>query len=193
MGDEAKNIEKEVDKKKLKAETDKNRTKSYTDSSMVDCRKGNYFDIFCGKERKEKAKDANLEVWIDTSSSLKNIDPTDKTGGCRRRSLAVSLKTQCGSDVDLYAFHTQKNYQSSVENFCHSYGLNDEKRLMRWIKESDAKHLIVITDIGEYTAKISDFVTENNGYIRGAELEDIVSTEKMKELVGSVAKYCKKK
>lgn len=194
VGDEAQNIEKEVDKKNLKAETDKNRTKSYIDSSVVDCRKGSYFDIFCGKERKNRrVKDVSLEVWIDTSSSLKNIDPTDKTGGCRRRSLAVSLKTMCGNEVDLYAYHTQKSYQSNVDNFCNSYGLNDENRLMRWITESNAKHLVVITDIGEYTSKISDFVRANSGYIRGTEVEDIVSPEKMKELVGSVAKFCKKK
>jgi hypothetical protein len=191
LGDEA--LEVKDDKKIIgKAEVDKNRVKSVMDGSMIECKKDNFFDIFCGIEQKINVSKTKVEIWMDTSSSLRVIDPSDESGGCRRRSFASSLKAQC-SGADIYSFNTHKRYQSDLANLCMNYGLNDERRLIRWIKESKAKHLIVITDIGEYTATLSDFISENNGYVRGTEMEDIVTSSKMKELVNDVAKYCKKK
>lgn len=195
IGDEASEIKNEAPKEELKAEFSKDRAKSIMDNSLIDCKKDNFFDIYCGREKKEKTKsETKLEVWIDTSSSFKDYDPSDKSDGCKRRSFMISLQSECkDGGVDFYSFNTNKNYQTNPDNFCLNHGLNDEKRLMRWIEESNAPHLIIITDITEYTAKLDDFVKANNGFIKGAQTEDLLTPDKMNDLVSGIAKYCKKK
>lgn len=169
-----------------------NNLKSHLDESLINCDKNNFFDVFCGKEKGTKKKAAGFEVWIDTSSSLRTIDPTDRSGGCKRKSFYVALTAACkNKEPDLYTFNTSKRYTSNLDNLCLNYGLNDEKRLLRWIKNSNAKNLIVVTDIGEYTSRIADFIKENGGFARGTEVEEIVSTAKMVSMAESVAKYCK--
>lgn len=178
--------------KKMKAE-DESRKKGVFDSSMISCDKKNFFDLYCGKEKSMAKIKTNLEIWVDTSSSLRAIDPI-VGNGCSRKSLVVNLQKDCYTHgLDIYTFNTSKRYTTAIDNLCLSYGLNDTKRLIRWIKDSEAKHLVIITDIGEFTSELSDFIDANNGFIHGAELGDVITPKNIKKLTNSVVKHCQKK
>ena len=43
------------------------------ETDLINCDKNSFFDIYCGKSKKPQ-RTAKIEVWIDTSTSLKNID-----------------------------------------------------------------------------------------------------------------------
>lgn len=133
---------------------------------------------------------SKLEVWIDNSSSLNLVDATDKSGGCGRKSLAVSLKSKCNDKIDLYSFNTSKKYMMHTNDFCINHGLNDTKKLINWIENSDAKRVIIITDIMEYTAELSDYVVNNGGSFRGAEVGAPIMSNELATLAGDIAKYC---
>lgn len=42
-------------------------------------------------EAVEAEKASSFEIWVDTSSSMREMDYTDKEGGCYRKSLLKDL------------------------------------------------------------------------------------------------------
>jgi hypothetical protein len=136
---------------------------------LVDCDPKNYFDIFCGKAQKEAKSSAKLDLWIDTSSSMREFDFMDNGGGCYRKSLVKRLDETCGFNkkVNVMMFDTSIKQAGTMDSLCNNQGLNDEKKLMDWIERSDAKKLIIITDIYEFHKDFADYIESKHGRFRG--------------------------
>lgn len=161
------------------------------DRNMIDCDPTNRFDIFCGKAKSTKVKNTKFEIWIDTSSSMREVDYMLNDGGCSRKRLISQLDKTCpfNEKVSVMMFDTSIKEAGSMDSLCINQGLNDYKRLMDWIKRSTAKTLIVITDIYEFHKEFSDFVEENNGIFRGD--KDPLTSQDLNGYVDHLAKLCK--
>jgi hypothetical protein len=160
------------------------------DQDMISCDASNYFDIFCGKARAEAGREAKLDLWIDTSSSMREFDFSDKQGGCFRKSLVKRLDESCGFNqkVNVMMFDTSIKQAGSMESLCQNQGLNDYKRLIDWIERSTAKKLVVITDIYEFHKEFADYVESKNGKFRGD--KEVLTAEGMLKLLEPLAKSC---
>lgn len=161
------------------------------DRDLIDCDPKNYFDIFCGKARKVEQANTKLDVWIDTSSSMREFDSADKDGYCYRKSLVKQLDDVCGfnKNVNVMMFDTSIKQAGTIDQLCTTQGLNDYKKLMDWIERSDAKKLIVITDIYEFHKEFSDYIESKHGKFRGD--KDPLTAKQMAELADNLAKSCK--
>lgn len=161
------------------------------DRDLIDCDPKNYFDMFCGKARKAAQANFKLELWIDTSSSMREMDFSDKEGGCFRKSMMKRLDESCGFNekVNVMMFDTSIKQAGSMDALCNNQGLNDMKRLMDWIERSDAKKLIVITDIYEFHKEFSDFVEKKNGKLRGD--KDPMVASQLLDMVDDLARTCR--
>lgn len=160
------------------------------DRDLITCDSSNYFDVFCGKARAEKGV-AKFDLWIDTSSSMREFDYLEKDGSCYRKSLVKKLDETCAFNekVNVMMFDTSIKQASNMDQLCLNQGLNDYKRLMDWIERSEAKKLIVITDIYEFHREFSDFIEKKNGKLLGD--KDPLTAKQMFDLVEQLAKSCK--
>lgn len=165
--------------------------------NLIECDKGNYFDLYCGKAKGEKGSPVTktpVEIWVDISSSLREIDSNYKKDGCNRLSFIKRIREKCNKEqVDVYTFDTSKKQLGSLDALCINHGLNDQKRLMRWVKNSNAKKLIVITDISELTKQLSDFLYSVGGKSVGDRPGSEFTADMLLGKVDEVAKSCKKK
>lgn len=159
--------------------------------NMIDCDPKNYFDVFCGKAKPEAKIQAGLEVWIDTSSSMREFDYTQKDGSCFRKSFMKALDSTCGFNrkVNVMMFDTSIKQAGDMEQLCNNQGLNDYKRLIDWIERSEAKKLIVITDIYEFHKEFSDYIESKHGKFRGD--KDPLTAKELVNLADELAKSCK--
>jgi hypothetical protein len=160
------------------------------DQDLINCDPKNYFDIFCGKAKKQATAKMNLDLWVDTSSSMREFDYPDKEGGCFRKSLVKELDRSCGFNqkVNVMMFDTSIKQAGSIDQMCNNQGLNDYKRLIDWIERSDAKKLVIITDIYEFHKNFSDYIESKNGKLRGD--KDPLTAKQMLELSDSLIKSC---
>lgn len=158
---------------------------------LIDCDKKNYFDVFCGKAKPVVQAQSKLDVWIDTSSSLKEFDYPDKDGSCHRKSFMKVLDDACGFNqkVTVMNFDTSIRQTGDMNQLCNNQGLNDYKRLMDWIERSEAKKLVIITDIYELHKEFADYIESKHGKIRGD--KDTLTAKQMVDLADQLAKSCK--
>lgn len=161
------------------------------DLDLINCDPKNYFDIFCGKAKKEVSKASKLDLWVDTSSSMREFDFSDKEGNCHRKSLVQALDRKCGFNqkVNVMMFDTSIKQAGSIDQMCENQGLNDYKRLIDWIERSDAERLVIITDIYEFHKEFSDYIESKHGKLRGD--KDPLTAQQMVELSSDLAKSCK--
>lgn len=159
--------------------------------NLIDCDPKNYFDVFCGKAKPEAKIQSNLEVWIDTSSSMREFDFTQNDGSCHRKSFMKALDSTCGFNrkVNVMMFDTSIKQAGDMEQLCNNQGLNDYKRLIDWIERSETKKLIVITDIYEFHKEFSDYIESKNGKFRGD--KDPLTAKALVNLADELAKSCK--
>lgn len=141
------------------------------DRNLIDCDPKNAFDLFCGKAKpvETQASSTNLEIWMDTSSSLREMDFADKDGSCNRERFLRQLDGVCPfqKKVSVMMYDVSIREMGAMNSACQAVGQNDTKRLMDWIERSEAKHLIVITDVNEYGKDFADFISAHHGKIRG--------------------------
>lgn len=158
---------------------------------MIDCDPKNYFDVFCGKARKDVQAVSKLDVWIDTSSSMREFDFSDKDRYCHRKGLVSALDKTCGFNqkANVMVFDTSIKQAEGMDQLCNNQGLNDYKRLIDWIERSDAQKLVIITDIYENHAEFSDYIESKHGKIRGD--KDPLTAAKMAELSEVLAQKCR--
>lgn len=159
---------------------------------LIQCDSSNYFDIFCGKATQQvKSAPAKLDLWIDTSSSMREMDFTDKEGGCFRKSMIKRLDESCGFNkkVNVMMFDTSIKQASSMDSLCINQGLNDPKRLMDWIERSEAQKLIIITDIYEFHKDFADFIEKKNGKFRGD--KDPLMASQLLDMVDELSRSCR--
>ncbi|ATH09200.1 hypothetical protein BIY24_14975 [Halobacteriovorax marinus] len=167
------------------------RTINATDVDLINCEKGNYFDIFCGKAKKESGVRANVEVWIDTSSSMRSVDYSKDPSYCERRIVARKFRDGCGEKVNIQLFDTSLKQMGDLASACVNYGLNDQKRLMRWINDSSAKYLYIFTDIDELSLELKDYLDTIPATIYGGDRDTYTMKEVHEMTDKAVAKYCK--
>ena len=161
------------------------------DTNMIDCKKGNYFDIFCGKAKKEKHGPEDYEIWIDTSASVRRVDWSKDKSHCARRTFIENLQRKC--NINVHTFDTSIKQMGGLENLCLTYGLNDQNRMIQWIKDSNAKHLIVITDIDEASIKLRNFLNSIGANIHGADYGDFSGSKLISSYVDKLTKSCQSK
>lgn len=165
---------------------------SSLDRELVNCDKDNFFDLYCGKTTKKEAKAAKLEIWIDTSSTLRQVDSDILNATCEREKFLRVLDNTCafGRQMKVYVFDEFKKELGDMRGACTNSGLNKIENLIRDIKESSANHLIIITDIFELNEKFTNFIkTSKVGTIRG-DKGDFVASSLLKE-TSRLSKICK--
>ena len=166
-------------------------TAKSVDRDLINCDPNNYFDIFCGKARKEAKSEPKLDLWIDTSSSVKEFDFIDSSGGCHRKSLVKRLDETCGFNqkVNVMMFDTTIKQAGTMDSLCNNQGLNDYKKLMDWIERSTAKKLVIITDIYEFHKDFADYIESKHGRFRGD--KDPLRAADLLNLVDELEKSCR--
>jgi hypothetical protein len=157
---------------------------------LIKCDANNFFDIFCGQARAEVAERPNFELWIDTSGSMREFDDSDRQGGCFRKSLVRRLDRSCAFNrrVQVKMFDVSIKEAGTMDSLCINKGSNDYKRMIQWIENSDAKNLVVITDIYEYYQEVADYVHSKGGKLRGD--KDPLLASQLMDYVGDLAKRC---
>ncbi len=167
------------------------KTINAVDIDLIKCEDGNYFDIFCGKAKKESGVKALVEVWIDTSSSMRTVDYSKDPNYCQRRIIARKFREGCAEKVNIQLFDTSLKEMGDLSSACVNYGLNDQKRLMTWIKDSSAKQLYVFTDIDELSIELKDFLDSIPATIYGGERKRYFMKDVQEMTEKTVSKYCK--
>lgn len=169
----------------------KMRTINSLDVDMIDCKEGNYFDIFCGKAKKEDTTPADMEIWVDTSSSMRRVDFNNDQHFCERRTFVETLLRSCPSKkINVAVFDTSIKQMGVYDSLCLNHGLNDEGRMKKWIEATKVDHLIIITDVDELSPSYRSFLEERDAVMRGGDYGDIPAA-KLKELAMQVGKTCK--
>lgn len=183
---------KKNERRKLEQKEIQLKTFNSLEVDKVDCDSDNYFDIYCGKSRNRKGIPF-VEIWIDVSSSFRSVDYSRELGFCKRRSFIVDILNKCPlNSVEVSIFNTSIKMMGSFSSLCLSSGMNDNKRLIRWIKSSAAKKLLIITDVDEMSNELSDFLLSINAKIRGIGTKTIMASDLPKR-VSEILKICKKK
>jgi hypothetical protein len=164
------------------------KTFSAIDTNLVNCEKGNYFDIFCGKEKGAK-KFAEVEIWFDVSSSFRAIDYNKDPNYCNRRTFLTKVMESCKDKVNAYIYNTSIKQLGELSSACLSYGGNDEAKLLQWIKDSQAKTLLIVTDIDEMSKEMRDFLDSKGAKYIG-EMKAFTSTD-LAQYAKEFSKACK--
>lgn len=161
------------------------------DVDLVECREGQYFDIFCGKAKKEETKLADVEIWIDTSASLRKMDFSKDPTQCQRRTFIEKLQRECGKGkLAVQTYDTSIKTMATLEGVCQSYGSNSVTRLIDWIKASNVEYLLIVTDIDELSSELRNFLDSIGADYHGGDLKD-VTVKDLDQYVSIVKKHCK--
>ena len=152
------------------------------ESDMINCDKNYYFDLYCGKATMPAVADADLELWIDISSSLRDIDSSSPDGrDCKRHEFVKRVKQKCGqTKVEVVTFDTAFKRVSDTSEVCTTRGLNDQKRMMSWLTNSQAKAMIFVSDVNEETSTFESFLRDHAAVI--------YESKTLNELVDSAAR-----
>ncbi len=172
----------------LKEEDIKLKTFNAVEANMINCDKENYFDIFCGKE-KNTISNSEIEIWFDISSSLRAVDYSKDDSFCNRRSFMTKVMDDCKNKVNISVYNTALKQVGDHSSVCMSYGTNDEKKLLQWMKDSQAKLLIIITDIDEMSRAMRDFLEENGAKFIGDGVKPFTSTDLI-DYAKDISKQC---
>jgi len=165
-----------------------------SESDIIHCKETNHFDMFCGKEAKLKRKNASLQVWIDTSSSMRSYDYKQKDNSCYRKSFMTLLRSRCKkTKFDLSGFAGSIKALANDNYLCQSEGINNQDKLISWMEASIAKNLIVITDASQLTLKMTTYLESRGAKIRGMKSKDTIFANKLKDLVPQAAAFCRSK
>lgn len=186
--------ESDAQKKEKQKELDTNlkvKTFNSLDTDMVDCDKSYGFDIFCGKEKKEASRGGDIEIWLDTSSSMKRTDYSSQADYCQRREMISHAFDHCPKNsLSVYVYDTSKKAIGDFSGACVNYGMNDDKRFVQWLKDSDAKKLFFVTDLEEYTPFVRAYLDTINAEVKGVDTTLLTGKDLMK-LAEEIVKACK--
>ena len=165
------------------------KTFNATETSLVSCDKNNYFDIFCGAE-KLNGVNSEIEIWFDISSSLKNVDYNRNPELCARRTFMEKVALGCKAKVSVSVYNTAIKQVGDHSGVCMAYGTNDQSRLLRWMKDSKAKHLLVVTDIDEMSIEMRKFLESNGAKMTGDGVKAFTSNDLI-DYAKEFTKMCK--
>jgi hypothetical protein len=144
------------------------------ESHMGECQGGGLFDWFCGEKNRAETKTTTaLEIWIDISSSFLQVDPLDSSHSCYRGQFLQKILSQCPQqNVLVRTFDTNLQEISGEQNSCQAKGLNNVKKTIQWIEESQVENVIIITDISEFQTEFADYLISQMATLRGVDLKD---------------------
>lgn len=133
------------------------------DRELIVCDKDStMFDIFCGKSSKSKVgKKSKLEVWVDVSSTMKQVDFPGLNQQCQRERFLRLLSESCTKEqgnLGIYFFEEYRKAAGMLDRVCLNSGLNDMKRIVDDLKRSEADHVLIITDVFEAQDSFIDAV-----------------------------------
>jgi hypothetical protein len=160
----------------VKDEDLKLKTFNAIETSMINCDKGNYFDIYCGQE-KSKAANSEIEIWFDVSSSLRAVDYNKDENFCNRRSFMTKVMEGCKDKVQVSVYNTSLKAVGDFSSICTNYGTNDENKLLQWMKDSQAKLLLIVTDIDEMSRAMRDFLESRGAKFIGDGVKPFTSED----------------
>lgn len=160
---------------------------------MIDCDKGNFFDLYCGKAKAiQKANSTKITLWIDVSSTMKQVDFEGYDKPCKREMFLKKLNRTCpfSEEMKVYIFNETRKELGMMDRVCLNSGLNRTDRMMDDIKINNSKHLIIITDIYEASEEFIDFVEASGvGTIKG--LDKPIYAENLYDEVPRLTKSCR--
>lgn len=147
------------------------------ETNLINCDKENFFDLYCGKTSKENKTNNEIEVWFDISTSLRSVDYVKDANHCDRSLFISRLFPKCFDKVKISVFNTILKSIDIYSNVCTSYGTNDSKRLLKWIKESQAKTLLIVTDVDEVSKEMKEFFSIEGAISIGDGVKAFTSTD----------------
>lgn len=166
------------------------KTFNAVETSLINCDKDNYFDIYCGKA-KANAKPADVEIWFDISSSLRTVDYNKDPDHCNRRTFMTKVMDGCKDNVRVSVYNTSLKEVGDFSSVCLAHGTNDGSKLLQWMKGSSAKTLLIVTDIDEVSREMRDFLEERGAKIIGDGVKPFSSTDLI-NYANDFIKTCKK-
>lgn len=161
--------------------------------NLVDCDKKNQFDIFCGSTRKKaKSENIQLEVWVDISSTMKQVDFSGFENKCSREIFLERLNATCpiNQKMKVYYFNESRKEAGTFDRVCLSNGLNNMKRIISDVKKLDKKrNLIIVTDIFEANQSFISEIESLGGKVKG--LDEPVYAKDLVNDLSRLGKLCK--
>jgi hypothetical protein len=167
------------------------KTFNAVETSMINCDHGNYFDIYCGKEKANTIPADNIEIWFDISSSLRTVDYNKDPNHCNRRTFMTKVMEGCKDKVRVSVYNTALKEMGDFSSVCMAYGTNDDAKLLQWMKNSSAKTLLIVTDIDQISRSMRDFLEERGAKIIGDGVKAFSSTDLI-NYANDLIKTCKK-
>ncbi len=122
---------------------------------------------------------------------MKQVDFAGHDKMCQREAFLRLVNRDCGfnQEMKVMGFNEAKKQLGTMQSVCLNHGLNSRDRLIRDIKNSDADHLVVITDIFEADETIINFIeTSIGGSYKG--VEKPIYASDLKAMAGDVRKKC---
>ncbi|MCB9096028.1 MAG: hypothetical protein H6621_13255 [Halobacteriovoraceae bacterium] len=153
------------------------------------CDSTNYFDQFCGQATDHKITKSSLDVYIDITESMSRLDSVDIQQECYRSSFARRLMQSCGN-VSVYVFNDELDRIQDPTAACQAKAITDDSLLIRWIKRSRAKRLIIITDRTEAHKKFMDYAFQERAIFIGNDAKKVLYPENLPSRVEKIKKYC---
>jgi len=161
---------------------------------LIECDSKNYFDLYCGRAKKndhgQESDSVNFELWIDTSSSMRLVDYSSEDAYCDRRRLVALLRSDCKKDIEVSIFNTTKKHLGTLDNLCLNHGPNDEDRMVQWLKNSNAKHVVIITDAEEYVGAFREYLDIFGATIHGIGVKPLFASD-LNRLKKEFLGFCK--
>ena len=99
------------------------------------------------------------------------------------------MSASCAGKVNISLFDTSKKAMGTFNDLCGAYGLNDQTRLMQWIDDSNADHLVLVTDIDELSMRLSDYLDRIGAKIYGVGTKGLEGPE-FTGFAKEIAKSC---
>ena len=168
----------------------------YKEGIYDPCKEMGHFNIFCGKTNKKNSKAKvpkhKLEIWVDISSTMRQIDFKNHETPCFRETFLKRVNKKCSLNekMKVYIFDESRKELGNFDRVCLNSGLNRVDRLMKDIKSSKAKNLVIITDIYEAKAEFIDFIeNEMGGTTKG--IKSPVYAKSIVDDVSRIQKMCR--
>lgn len=180
--------EKKEDKKNRADKEFQLKTINATDVSLINCDPNNYFDIYCGRA-KDKEETKKLHIWFDISSSLKSVDYSPDGRSCDRKVFIEKVVFNCGNKVSYSVFNTSLKEAGEFSTVCETYGTNDQKKLLQWIKSNNAPNLLIVTDVDEVSHDLRLFLESEGAKIQGDGVKPFTS-EDLIDYARELSKMC---
>ncbi len=181
------NVKKNLDEGSLEL-----KTINSEEVNLVNCDKDYHFDLFCGKAKAKKAKEnvgSPYQVWIDISSSMRVVDYSNDPSFCERRRFVGQIRKECGDKLDIYTFNTGRQTMGGLETLCINRGTNDGSRMVQWLKNTEAKSVLIITDVDEYVGEFQEYLETTGAEVVGIGVKPVYADE-LFTMTGELKKIC---